>query len=191
MITVVTEYDDYRAIGASARIEPVQNPAEHRIHKTDTRQIALHGIGPLSCFEPPVTQLLIRRTSDRAARRHEVAEQCRFGHIAEIVLRDRRQLDVPERVHVEVFLGHEPRLVRTAKSHRVEARSVAGFIQVPSHPVGELAVRGRGIFGDYRAPVERIGKVVVVERVVIGGHSSGRHGLVRPRMIERRIVAMP
>ena len=188
---MVAEYDDDRAVGASAGVEPVQHAAEHRIDKTDTRQIALHGFGPLPCFEHPVTQLLIRRASYCAALRHEVAAQCRIGDVRQIVLNDLRQHDVPERMHVEVFLRHEPRLVRATKTHGIETRPVAGFIQAPRHPVGQLAVRGRGIFGDYRAPVERIGKVVVVERVVVGGHAPQRCGLVRPRMFERRIVAMP
>ena len=181
---VIPKHDDDRVVGSAASVEPVEHPAQHGVHKGNAGKISLHGCVPLIVCKYPLMQLLVGLAIDRSAFDHEVSSQRGVRNIIEVVFHDRREFDGIDGMHVEVLVRHEPGLMRTAKTDRIELRPVARRVQVPCHPVGQLAVRGRRIFGHDRTPIEGC----AAEVVAVGWQTSRRRGLARPLVIERRVI---
>ncbi len=126
---IAPEHDD-RVVGAPGCVERVDQPANHGVGVTDARKIALHAGFPGAGCQHPLVQL------DRG----EIRTRGEWRDVIEIIGPCRRQLDVLERMQIEVGLWHIPGQMGSKNARGDKARPVQFRAQLLLDPTDDLAV---------------------------------------------------
>ena len=127
MIAVIAPEHDNCVFAIRAAFERIQNVSHASIREGTGREVALHGLLPLAVAFDDAKFLASHRSASGR-------------NVLEVVFEIRRQLDLIERVHVEVFPRRVPLQVRPVDSACEKERLVVATLQEFRSPLGRLPV---------------------------------------------------
>ena len=129
MPAVIGPERDDGVAGVGPFLQSIEHVAEHGVGKVNGGEVTLHGGFPLLVFAD-VGEVTIGPAAFAFGRQ-----------VVEVVgLVAGRQLDGVQRKRLEIFLGHEPRLVRAVDAAGEEERAVVLFGELLADPLGDEKV---------------------------------------------------
>ena len=129
MPAVIGPERDDGVVGVGPFLHSIEHVAEHGVGKVNGGEVTLHGRFPLLVLAD-VGEVTVGTTAFACGRQ-----------VVEVVgLVAGRQLDGVQRERLEIFLGHEPRLVRAVDAAGEEEGAVVFFGELLADPLGDEMV---------------------------------------------------